>query len=149
MSTLCSNWHLLQHLDTYGKQKFTVNKKKQLQVIRICNKGLSMADTLDTHYETLQRAKEHAEQHQNTGIDFIRQLPTDIVTTTLIPMFMDEFVTSSLMSCPYLQVPNLWRDPIIQSFGGLHFEIQYHGDCALSPLVQLTRDMKSLNVDIQ
>ncbi|KAJ8658002.1 hypothetical protein O0I10_006273 [Lichtheimia ornata] len=54
---------------------------KQLEAIRVCNHGMSLVDTMDTHYDTLQRAKMDAEQRQNTRIDFISQLSLDIFAT--------------------------------------------------------------------
>ncbi|CDH57625.1 predicted protein [Lichtheimia corymbifera JMRC:FSU:9682] len=102
---------------------------RQLQVIDTCNHGLSMVDTMDTHYATLERAKMDAEQRQNnTRIDFIGKLPVDIVITTLIPMFMYDAHMYSLKPSPYLLVSNAWRDRIVECFGGLNFLVGYSGE---------------------
>lgn len=101
---------------------------KQRQVIDICKKTLNVVDTMDTHYDTLQRAKIDAEQRQSTRIDFIRQLPIAIVTTTLIPMFMENNWLDTHHLCPFLYVSNLWRNRIIQCFNGLRIKIKNEHD---------------------
>lgn len=120
---------------------------KQLQVIRICNKGLNKVDANDKHYGTLKQLRRDAEQHHNTRIDFIKQLPTDIVITTLIPMFMDDFRMSSTAPSLYLYVSNLWRNRIIQCFGGLRFTIGNTEDHDLSCVLELSRYIKILDVE--
>ncbi|KAJ8658004.1 hypothetical protein O0I10_006275 [Lichtheimia ornata] len=107
---------------------------KQLQAIRVCDKGMTKVDVMDTHYDELQRAKMDAEQRQNTRIDFISQLPVDIVMTTLIPMITNGCLSNSSKSIPCLYVSNVWRDSIIKCFGGLHFDI---GDDTYADLPKL------------
>ncbi|KAJ8658000.1 hypothetical protein O0I10_006271 [Lichtheimia ornata] len=120
---------------------------KQLEAIRVCNHGMSLVDTLDTHYDTLQRVKMDAEQRQNTRIDFISQLPLDIVTTTLIPMFMDDQPLRSMEPAPFLDVSNVWCDRIIKCFGGLSFETGDDDDAIHSQIAQFARHVKRLDVD--
>ncbi|CDH57646.1 predicted protein [Lichtheimia corymbifera JMRC:FSU:9682] len=118
---------------------------KQRQVIEICNQGLSMVDTMDTHYATLQRAKMDAEERQNTRIDLMSQLPLDIITTALVPMFMDRYLRWD-RPCPYLYVCKLWRDRIFQCFNGPEFDMVYQGD-DLSKVRLFAPYIKKLEVD--
>lgn len=62
-----------------------------------------------------------AEQRHNTRIDFITQLPLDIVITTLIPLFVDDDDINSVKPCPCLHVSNEWRSRVIQTLDGLMF----------------------------
>ncbi|KAJ8657570.1 hypothetical protein O0I10_006634 [Lichtheimia ornata] len=130
----------LREADVYGEQG------KQCHIINICNKGLSKVDTNDKHYATLQQVKEDAEQRQSTRIDFIKQLPTDIVITTLVPMLMDDFIMSSTTPSPYLYVSNVWRDRIVQCFNGLRFDVGDTEGHSLSHVVGLSRCIKKLYV---
>ncbi|CDH57670.1 predicted protein [Lichtheimia corymbifera JMRC:FSU:9682] len=120
---------------------------KQCQVISICDKGLSIVDTMDTHYATLHRMKADAERRQNIRINFMGQLPLDIVITTLIPLFMDgDEPLHSSRPTPYLDVSHAWRDRITQCLDGLHFEIGDDEDANPLQLVQLARHIKTLHV---
>lgn len=131
----------IREADIYSEQG------KQRQVIDICSKGMSRVDTMDTHYATLQRAKMDAEERQNTRIDFVSQLPLDIVTVTLIPFFMDRLPLLSDVPYPYVEVSKLWRGRIVQCFGGLRFSVGYHEEYDvkfLSQVVQFSQDIKEL-----
>ncbi|CDS10634.1 hypothetical protein LRAMOSA11120 [Lichtheimia ramosa] len=104
---------------------------KQRHVIDICNQALRIVDPKDVHYATLQQTKVDAEQRQNKHIDFITQLPVDIVHTTLIPMFMKENALDAVKRCDYLYVSNQWRDQIVQCWGGFEFRV-HHEDSVIS-----------------
>ncbi|CDS06431.1 hypothetical protein LRAMOSA08959 [Lichtheimia ramosa] len=96
---------------------------KQRHVMDICNQAQDIVDPKDVHYATLQQVKKDAEQRQNIRIDFISQLPVDIVHTTLIPMFMKHSTLHPLDRCEYLYVSNQWRDRIVQCCDGFEFHI--------------------------
>lgn len=119
---------------------------KQHAVIRVCNQALSIVDTKDRGYDTLQQIKIHALQRANRGVDFISQLPFDILTTTLIPMFMDN--DDHLDACkpyPYLHVSHLWRDRIVQHIDGLEFVIREENEEDTFPqLIQFAQHTKTL-----
>ncbi|KAJ8658055.1 hypothetical protein O0I10_006326 [Lichtheimia ornata] len=123
---------------------------KLRQVIDICNKGLNAIDTNDPAYVTLQLAKEDAEHHASKHVDFIKQLPVEVVTTTLIPMLANDLPLPSLTPCPYLHVSNLWRDYILQSTNGLRFETgdkeEEEDPEKCSQLIRFSRHIKSLHV---
>ncbi|CDS06441.1 hypothetical protein LRAMOSA08969 [Lichtheimia ramosa] len=102
---------------------------KQRHVIDICNQALHVVNTKDVHYAALQQAKMDAEQQQAKCIDFISQLPADIVITTLIPMFITQCdALDGCQPCPYLYVSRVWRDRVIQSVNGLYFYIKKEND---------------------
>ncbi|KAJ8658018.1 hypothetical protein O0I10_006289 [Lichtheimia ornata] len=123
---------------------------KWRQAIDTCNKGFNVVDTNDAHYAMLQRAKADAEDSASKRIDFIKELPVDIVTSTLIPMLVDDFCLESLTPCPYLHVSHVWRDSILQCSGELHFHTSYSEEeedvekCA--QLVRFARHINSLHV---
>ncbi|KAJ8658063.1 hypothetical protein O0I10_006335 [Lichtheimia ornata] len=120
---------------------------KQQQAIDICMKGLTMAVTKDSDYATLQQAKIDAEQRHATRIDYIRQLPHDLVISTLIPMFIDDGYMDSLKPSPSLYVSHVWCDRIIQSLGGLRFLIGSEEDNTIAPVIEFARHIKALHVD--
>ncbi|CDS10639.1 hypothetical protein LRAMOSA11125 [Lichtheimia ramosa] len=121
---------------------------KQRHVIDISNQALDVVDTKDPDYVTLQRVKKDAEQRDNKRIDFISQLPVEIVITTLIPLFMKKHPSlDACKPCPYLYVSNLWRDRIIQCTSGLDFVIQERNEeDAFPQLIQFAQHTKSLCV---
>lgn len=146
---------LIQQLSPYSALGYLCEAKiyseqgKQHHVIDICGKGLSMADTMDTHYDTLRRLKEDAEQRQNVCIDFVTQLPCDIVVMTIIPMFTDYWCLQPFTPWPYLHVSNQWRERVIQSLDGLRFmtdceEMEYMGND--SQIAKFSRHVISLNI---
>ncbi|KAJ8657565.1 hypothetical protein O0I10_006629 [Lichtheimia ornata] len=130
----------IREAEIYGEQG------KQLEAICVCNIGLSMADTKDTHYDTLQRAKTDAEQRQNTRIDFISQLPLDIVITTLIPMFMDPSYITFSRHNTCLGVSTIWRDRIYRSVDELYFDTALDGAATPCHVIQLAHHLKVLKV---
>lgn len=122
---------------------------KQRQVIDICNKGLNMVNTMDTRYDTLQRMKADAEQRQNTRVDFISQLPNDIVITMLIPLFTHYHYWRPLTPWPYLYVSHQWSERIIQSLKGLRFKTGYDDTKYVKKDPQMTifaRHVKELHI---
>ncbi|CDS06454.1 hypothetical protein LRAMOSA08982 [Lichtheimia ramosa] len=122
---------------------------KQQQVIDICNKAMHMVDTKDPDYTKLQQAKMDAEQRQNIRIDFIMQLPVEIVFTALIPVLMKENTLKASKPCEYLYVSNQWRDQILQYFGDLQFRIDDEHSVILNrcpQLFQLAQYIKALNI---
>ncbi|KAJ8651262.1 hypothetical protein O0I10_013256, partial [Lichtheimia ornata] len=126
----------VREADIYSEQG------KQQQAIDVCIKGLDLVDTNDHGYASLQRAKMDAEQRQNKCIDFIGQLPMDIVITTLIPMFMYLQRWESLKPTPSMHVSHEWRNRIIQSFNGLRIRLHELDD--VSGYIPLARHITTL-----
>lgn len=120
---------------------------KQRHVIDICNHGLSMVDTMDTHYDTLQRAKMDAEQHQNTRVDFISQLPVEIVITTLIPILFNDATTHTERFNTFCSVSIVWRDRIIASVEAVCFGSEHGEPINTSRICQFAPYVKQLEFD--
>ncbi|KAJ8657976.1 hypothetical protein O0I10_006247 [Lichtheimia ornata] len=161
-STKCANFEAALH-DAKLMQQFSPfsargyireasiysEQGKQRQAIDICDKGMSMVNTKDTYYDDLKRAKMDAEQRQNTRIDFVSQLPLDIVITTLIPMLVKDSLRIPEMPSPYVFISKTWRDRIVECFGGLRFEIGYfggHRDRECLEVAKFARYTKELKV---
>ncbi|CDH57710.1 predicted protein [Lichtheimia corymbifera JMRC:FSU:9682] len=117
---------------------------KQRQALDICNDGINKVDSKDTHYASLVQLKMDATQRGNTRMDFVSQLPIDIVITTLIPMIMEDNLVKTSKPCAYLQVSNVWSDRIIQCFNGLRFEVDELDD--MSQAIQFSQHTKSLHI---
>ncbi|CDS10654.1 hypothetical protein LRAMOSA11140 [Lichtheimia ramosa] len=121
---------------------------KQRRVIDICKKALRIVDPKDVHYAALQQAKASAKQCGSMRIDFIRRLPADVTTTTLLPMFINKDFVISYEPCQYLQVSTVWRDCFIQYLNGLHFSIFEYNHAALCVQVaELAQHTKTLHID--
>lgn len=122
---------------------------KQRCVIDTCTQALNVVDTMDTHYDALQRLKMDAEQRQDKKIDFISQLPLDIVVTALIPLIMDQHMSASAPR-PYLYVCQGWLDRIVQCLGGFDFSVIGASEFNMekvSELVRFSRYTRTLYVD--
>ncbi|KAI7874303.1 hypothetical protein K492DRAFT_184089 [Lichtheimia hyalospora FSU 10163] len=98
----------------------------------------------------------HCQQQGTQGnsgrrIDLISQLPAELAITKIIPMFMDDGRLDASVPCPYLYVSKLWRDRIIQCWGGLRFSIdceeEDHNDKKCSELVQFAQHTVALSVN--
>ncbi|KAJ8657647.1 hypothetical protein O0I10_006713 [Lichtheimia ornata] len=125
---------------------------RQRQVIDICDQGLRVVDTQDTHYALLQRLRQDAVQRENIRIDPFKNLPYDILWTTLIPMLMNDDTTlDALIPCHPLHVSKVWRDCLIQRLGGLRFRARAQEINNLregSQLSIFSRHIKSLCVPL-
>ncbi|KAI7874676.1 hypothetical protein K492DRAFT_199799 [Lichtheimia hyalospora FSU 10163] len=113
--------------------------------------GMELASSLSTtrgyHGDNvIQGTQENSERR----IDFISELPAELTITKLIPMFMDNDRLDSSVPCPYLHVSKLWRDRIIQCFGGLRFSIyqeqEDHKDQRCTELVQFAQHTMALSI---
>ncbi|KAI7874053.1 hypothetical protein K492DRAFT_211800 [Lichtheimia hyalospora FSU 10163] len=82
-------------------------------------------------------------------IDFVSQLPNEIVIMTLIPMLMEDYRLDSSVPFPFLQVCKEWRARILQYSSGLPFTIPIEEEENVnkcSQLVQLAQYATSLNI---
>ncbi|CDS06453.1 hypothetical protein LRAMOSA08981 [Lichtheimia ramosa] len=120
---------------------------KQRDVVELCRRALRVVKKKDPHYNTLKRAKLDAEQQAKRRIDFISQLPVEIVVTTLLPMFVEHELDISSASYQYLKVSNQWADRIRQCLGEVSFNLYEEGDeerC--SQVSQISQHIDSLHV---
>ncbi|KAI7874295.1 hypothetical protein K492DRAFT_211655 [Lichtheimia hyalospora FSU 10163] len=123
---------------------------KQRHVVDICNQGLENVDPTDPHYDSLQRTKADAEQRANKRIDFISQLPVDIVVTKLIPLLMQDTVVNAFERHPYMSISNQWRDRIMQCFGGLRVMVDQPYDRnrdRYSQVAQLSQNTETMYIE--
>ncbi|KAJ8658027.1 hypothetical protein O0I10_006298 [Lichtheimia ornata] len=123
---------------------------KQRDLIDVCNKALDTIDTKNPGYAALLPIKVDAMQQQDKRIDFISELPIDIVAATLIPMIAGDSALDSLKPCPYLHVSNAWRDYFLRCSHGLRFKTgdkEEEEDLEkCSKLVRFARHIKALHV---
>lgn len=89
-------------------QIFTM-QGRQLAAIHECNKGLQTVSLADPLYDQLQVIKSEAESRQDTCIDFITELPLDIIDN-IATRFFPQVIRSYDTASPYLNVSRNWRD---------------------------------------
>lgn len=117
MTRMASNKRVyLWHQGTLVQQSFKVHHGTQSTF----NKTLNVVDRRVLDSSKYIRVKGR--------IDFIRQLPVEIVMTRLIPLLMHNADLDSSIPCAYVHVSQLWCDRIAQCFGGLHFNIHWEED---------------------
>ena len=112
---------------------------RQQAAISAYNKGLALSSTWSHDHgrieELLQCNKEDAKHQWRKRIDFITQLPLDIVTSYIIPMLLGDKPLVVQEPCPYLYVSRGWRERIVLGQGGLKFHVR-HLDDANNQLVR-------------
>ncbi|KAJ8652398.1 hypothetical protein O0I10_011978 [Lichtheimia ornata] len=101
---------------------------KQQDAITSCYKGLNALDINDPGYSKLEETRLVATQRTARRIDFISQLPLDIVLHVLFPMLMgddnDDGVYDDWDLCPYLDVSRMWFERLFQACSGeFHFKL--------------------------
>ncbi|CDH54838.1 predicted protein [Lichtheimia corymbifera JMRC:FSU:9682] len=96
------------------KGKVYAYRGQQQQAIKIYDQGLAIAPVMNDQKQQCQqqllKAKANAETMQQKRIDFITQLPLDIVSTSIVPLLMDDETWSIKRPCPYFQVSKRWRE---------------------------------------
>ncbi|CDH57687.1 predicted protein [Lichtheimia corymbifera JMRC:FSU:9682] len=90
----------------------------------IYDKALEAVPASDPHYNDLQQQRMTAKTMSNKRIDFISQLPIDVVSTYIIPRFMPTLL-SSTGYCPYLHVSHTWQQRLLQYTDDLKFDVDY------------------------
>ncbi|KAJ8652606.1 hypothetical protein O0I10_011752 [Lichtheimia ornata] len=88
---------------------------QQQKAIEVFDQGLTMARGTDDgeqqrNQQQLLTAKADAELMQQKGVDFISKLPLDVVSTSIVPLLMDDEKWNLRKPCPYLQVSKCWRE---------------------------------------
>ncbi|CDH54806.1 predicted protein [Lichtheimia corymbifera JMRC:FSU:9682] len=87
--------------------------------ISIYDQGLQAVLESDVYYQQLQHHRTTAIDSNDKRVDFISQLPWDIVITNIVPRMQPEFCTES--SCKLLYVSRSWQNRILQQPKGLRF----------------------------
>ncbi|KAJ8652610.1 hypothetical protein O0I10_011756 [Lichtheimia ornata] len=121
---------------------------QQRKAIQVFDQGLTMAGGMDDdeqqHYQQLLKARADAEMMQQKGMDFISKLPLDVVSTSIVPLLMDDVIWSQRKPCPYLQVSRSWRDRFGR--GKLCYHI-YGSNPSPTQVVSLSNSVQSLVID--
>lgn len=100
---------------------------RQSAAIKVYCIGLALSATSSDRdpriFERLQDNIKAAAYDCNKTIDFVTQLPEDIVTCFIIPMIMGDDRLHQQEKCPYLYVSRSWRERIVGVHGGLKFSV--------------------------
>ncbi|CDH54796.1 predicted protein [Lichtheimia corymbifera JMRC:FSU:9682] len=120
---------------------------RQQAAIDTCNEGLSVVDINDPGYSKLEEAKMVAMQRDACRLDFVSQLPFEVVTDVLFPMLMDDDgILDGRTRCPYLDVSKAWIDRASQACGGgFHFKIA--DQCTYPEVIRLAQYTKSIRIE--
>ncbi|KAJ8652701.1 hypothetical protein O0I10_011646 [Lichtheimia ornata] len=105
--------------------------------ISIYDQGLQAVPESDAHYQQLQQCRMEAATNNSKRIDFISQLPLDIVITNIIPRITSRTYFES--SCEYLLVSRAWQERILQQPKGLKFHFGKNVHTFKSGHVKLVR----------
>ncbi|KAJ8657986.1 hypothetical protein O0I10_006257 [Lichtheimia ornata] len=84
--------------------------------------GIANVPSSDDGYTNLQKQHAHALSASNKRIDFISQLPLDLVVSTTLPLVFHNYKLSPHTRCPYLYVSRTWQQRILQR-NDLRFDI--------------------------
>lgn len=88
--------------------------------IAICDRGLSVVPSSDTYYQQLVDMRSMAVKHNSVYVDFIKELPGEIVEIIVDKLFTDDTRIGMDHLCQYLSISHIWRDTIVQSIRHLH-----------------------------
>ncbi|CDH59418.1 predicted protein [Lichtheimia corymbifera JMRC:FSU:9682] len=88
--------------------------------IAICDRGLSVVPSSDTYYQQLVDMRSMAVKHNSVYVDFIKELPGEIVEIIVDKLFTDGTRIGMDHLCQYLSISHIWRDTIVQSIRHLH-----------------------------
>lgn len=101
---------------------------RQTAAIEAYENGLGLSSSSssleDDHhhvYDQLQCNKKDAEYPLSKRIDFISQLPMEIVRCYILPKTMEDRRWYAEVGCPYLHVSRAWRERFLAVDGGLTF----------------------------
>ncbi|CDS08361.1 hypothetical protein LRAMOSA02309 [Lichtheimia ramosa] len=95
---------------------------RQQKAIDIYSLGLKKASTQHPSYSSLIQAKEDATSQLDKRVDFISQLPIEIVSQHIVPTIMKHQPWDMYNQWPYLHVSQTWRNRLLQS-ASLHYEL--------------------------
>ncbi|CDH60956.1 predicted protein [Lichtheimia corymbifera JMRC:FSU:9682] len=115
------------------------------------SKGLEAVPASDPHYHDLQQQQQRitANTTSNKRIDFISELPIDVVSTHIIPKFMSTLLSTGC--CPYLHVSHTWQQLILQHAEDLSVEVDYEAPLfhkGHGQLIRFAPYVKSLDLTV-
>lgn len=103
----------------------------------VYDNGLQAVSSSDPYYKDLLQQRMSAMRINNKRIDFVGQLPVDIISTYLIPRIMPVLLSTGC--CPYLHVSRTWQQRLSQHAEDLSFEVDYQADSFKNGHKQLMR----------
>ncbi|CDS08518.1 hypothetical protein LRAMOSA09879 [Lichtheimia ramosa] len=95
---------------------------RQQKAIDIYSLALKKAPTQHPSYSSLIQAKEDATSQLEKRVDFISQLPFEIVNQYIIPIILEHQPWTMYNQWPYLHISQTWRDRLLQS-ASLHYQL--------------------------
>lgn len=115
---------------------------RQRRAIHEVEQGLKM----DSQDHQLLQAKANAVTSNNKRVDFISQLPLDIISTSLIPLVLQHEEWHVNNPYPYWQVSKSWRERF--SRGGLHYYVYGEEDHEeVGPMVCIAESITALHIE--
>ena len=106
MGFLCE-CHLYQMQGRYGA------------CIDTCDQGLSVVSSSDPYYQQLLNMRSIALKHYNTYIDFMKELPVDIIEIIVDKLLGTQEIEADELF-EYISVSRLWQERILQHSRDLH-----------------------------
>ncbi|KAJ8652591.1 hypothetical protein O0I10_011737 [Lichtheimia ornata] len=105
--------------------------------ISIYEQGLEAIPESDAYYQQLQQHRMTAIANNSKRVDFISQLPLDIVITNIVPRADRLFFSES--SCEFLYVSRAWQERILKQPKGLRFYLDEGHNTLIKGHTQLIR----------
>lgn len=106
---------------------------RQSAALSLCHEGLGRFNDTTSAYDQLVAWKEKVEKANSKRVDFISNLPLDVVVTHIVPRILDDdAVLGSSKACPYLYVSRTWRERFLLRPDGLDFTMEYKKPLSLA-----------------
>lgn len=119
-------WYNVQHWSTitawislYGRHL----QGRQKKAIEAYTTGMNTASSNHRSYSALAKSKEAATLQQAKRVDFITQLPLEVVSQFIVPVILKYQPSSMYKQWQYLGVSHAWRYRLLQP-SPLHYEVQ-------------------------
>ncbi|CDH59359.1 predicted protein [Lichtheimia corymbifera JMRC:FSU:9682] len=96
---------------------------RQKKAIEAYTTGMNTASSNHPSYSALAKSKEAATLQQAKRIDFITQLPVEVVSQFIVPVILKYQPSSMYRQWSYLGVSRAWRNRLLHP-SPLHYEVQ-------------------------
>lgn len=120
---------------------------RQQAAVSIYKQGLKSVASTDDGYRLLETSCAAAIEAQAKVIDFMSELPGDIVSMTIVPFLFENYKLRHNSVCPYFYVCRTWRERILAN-NALHFHLfqKYGLDCPDYDLLPCSPHFKKLTM---
>lgn len=118
----------------------------QQAAVSIYKQGLKVVAPTDPGYTELETSCAAALDAQAKVIDFVSELPHDIVSMKIVPLLFDKLEEYKI--CPYLYVSSTWHNRILAN-NALHLRMFQERNILVFPeydMLRYTRHYKSLSI---